>query len=283
MLPLVLPWGWTLKRKAAVCLAYGLSMMAVIAPWTYHNWRTHHRFLALTISAGALWQGSPEFYHLTQQKRHHLDIWANELNPQRNGGHDSHTLEGDRYFTQRGLRSIQAEPIVYVIYSLKKAAYLWVENPAAGWGYWDLYDWHMLRRWYPYPPLKLLNMFVARQLPIAASAALVFLAVRSRMRPLVPLVAVCAYFTLVHMITRAEMRYSEPLHPLLAVILAMAGREGYDIFQRRRGAFLQTEAPPMKRKNITNQSDLARTNSSSSSTTWPRWPTRDHDSCSLMM
>jgi 4-amino-4-deoxy-L-arabinose transferase-like glycosyltransferase len=71
MLPLVLPWGWTLKRKAAVCLAYGLAMMAVIAPWTYHNWRTHHRFLALTISAGALWQGSPEFYHLTQQKRNH--------------------------------------------------------------------------------------------------------------------------------------------------------------------------------------------------------------------
>jgi hypothetical protein len=90
-------------------------------------------------------------------------------------------------------------------------------------------------------------------------------------------------FVLRELLTWSEMRYSEPLHPLLAVILAMTGREGYDIFQRRRGAFLQTEAPPMKRKNITNQSDLARTNSSSSSTTWPRWPTRDHDSFSLMM
>jgi hypothetical protein len=72
------------------------------------------------------------------------------------------------------------------------------------------------------------------------------------MRPLVPLVAVCVYFTLVHMITWSEMLYNEPLHPLLAVILAMAGREGYDIFQRRRGAFLQTEVLSMKRKNITN-------------------------------
>ena len=40
LLPLVLPWGWTLKQKAGVCLAYGLTMVVVIAPWTYHNWRT---------------------------------------------------------------------------------------------------------------------------------------------------------------------------------------------------------------------------------------------------
>ena len=33
----------------------------------------------------------------------------------------------------------------------------------AGWGYWDLYDWHTMRSWYPYPLLKLLNMFVAQQ------------------------------------------------------------------------------------------------------------------------
>lgn len=238
MLPLLLPWGWPRKQKAGVCIAYGLTMVAVIAPWTYHNWRTYHRFIPLTVSAGALWQGSPEFYHLTQRQRNHLDIWANELNPQRNGGHDPHTIEGDRYFTQRGIQSIRAEPIVYLTYSLKKAVYLWVGNPAAEWGYWDLYDWRTMRSWYPYPPLKLLNMFVARQLPLVVLAALVFLAVRSRIRPLVPLVAVCTYFTLVYMITWAEMRYSEPLHPLLAIILVMAGREGFALCRRRRGASL---------------------------------------------
>ncbi len=88
---------------------------------------------------------------------------------------------------------------------------------------------------YPYASLKLLNMWVARQLPLIALAALVFLDVRRRLRPLVPLVAVCAYFTLVHMITWAEMRYSEPLHPLLAIILATAAREGCDMFTHRRG------------------------------------------------
>jgi hypothetical protein len=235
LLPLVLPWGWTLKQKAGMGLVYGLTMAAVIAPWTYHNWRTYHRFLPLTVSGGALWYGSPEFYHLTQRQRGFLDIWGNELNPQRNGGYDPHTIDGDRYFIQRAILSIRAEPGVFVTYSLKKAVYLWLGNPVVEWPYGALYNWAMMRQWYPYSSQKLLNMFVARQLPIIALAALVFLAVRRRIRPLVPLVAVCVYFTLVYMITWAEMRYSEPLHPLLAIILVTAGKEGFDVFKRRRG------------------------------------------------
>jgi hypothetical protein len=73
---------------------------------------------------------------------------------------------------------------------------------------------------------------VARQLPLAALAALGFLAVRGRIRPLVPFIAVCTYFTLVHMLTWAEMRYSGPLRPLLAIILVMAGREGFVLGKR---------------------------------------------------
>jgi predicted membrane-bound mannosyltransferase len=230
MLPLLLPWSWHLRQKAGVCIVYGLTMVAVIAPWTYHNWRTFHRFLPLSISAGALWQGSPEFYHLRQRQRNMADIWANELNPQRNGGYDPHTIEGDRYFTQRGLQSIRAEPGVYVIYSLQKVAHLWL-----GWGYWEMYDWHMRRSWFSYPPLKVLRILVARQLPMVALAALMFLAIRGRLRPLLPFVAVCAYFTLVHMISWAELRYSEPLHPLLAVIVVTAASEAADVFKRSRG------------------------------------------------
>jgi hypothetical protein len=236
IVPLLLPWGWHLKQKAAVCMAFGLAMVAVIAPWTYHNWRTFHHFLPLAISGGALWQGSPEFYHLTQRRPDMVDIWANELNPQRNGGYDPHTIAGDRYFTRRGLESIRTEPMVYVIYSLQKFAYLWV-----GWGYWEMYDWQMQRSWFSYPQLKLLSILVARQLPIVALAALVFLAVRGRIRPLVPFVAVCAYFTLVHMITWAEMRYSEPLHPLLAIVVVTTAREGLALFkQKGREVSLQT-------------------------------------------
>jgi 4-amino-4-deoxy-L-arabinose transferase-like glycosyltransferase len=231
LLLLLLPWGWHLKQKLGVCMAYGLTMVVIIAPWTYHNWRTFHRFLPLSISGGALWQGSPEFYHLTQRQPDMLDIWSNELNPQRNGGHDPHTIEGDRYFTRRGIQSIRAEPMVYVLYSLKKAGYLWV-----GWGYWEMYDWHMRRSWFSYPPLKVLRILVARQLPMAALAALVFLAVRGRIRPLVPFIVIGAYFTFVHSITWAEMRYSEPLHPLLAIIVVTATSEAFDVFKGRKRA-----------------------------------------------
>ncbi len=235
LLPLLLPWGWPLKQKTGMGVAYGLTMVAVIAPWTYHNWRTYHRFLPLTISAGALWYGSPEFYHLTRGQRDFLDIWANELNPERNGGHDPHTIDGDRYFTRRAIRSIRAEPGVYVTYSLRKAVYLWLGNPVVEWPYSALYNWAVMRQWYPYSSQKLLNMFVARQLPIIALAALAFLAVRGRLQPLVPLVVVCAYFMLAYMVAWAEMRYSEPLHPLLAIILVAAGREGYDMLKHSRG------------------------------------------------
>jgi hypothetical protein len=112
---------------------------------------------------------------------------------------------------------------------------LWRGNPVVEWPYGALYNWAVMRQWYPYSAPKLINMFVARQLPIVALAALVFLSVRRRIRPLMPLVAVCAYFTLVYMLTWAEMRYSEPLHPVLAIILAAVGRAGFDLFKRGKG------------------------------------------------
>jgi hypothetical protein len=178
------------------------------------------------------------------------DIWANELNPQRNGGYDPHTIEGDRYLTRRGVQSIRAEPMVYVIYSLKKAGHLWV-----GWGYWEMYDWHMRRSWFSYPPLKVLRILVARQLPMVALAALVFLTVRGRIRPLLPFIVIGAYFSLVHMITWAEMRYTEPLHPLLAITVVMAASEGFDVFtHRRREVSLQSQGLPMARQSMRSTS-----------------------------
>ncbi len=228
VLPVMLPKLWSLTLKGRVCLVYGLTMAAVIAPWTYHNWRAYHRFLPLNVSAGILWLGSPEFYHLVERDRRHLDIWANELNPCRNGGHDPFSIDGDRYFNRRAIQSIREEPVVYVIYSLQKAAYFWLGNPAAEWGYmafawWR--QWHTLRQWYPYAWPRLFNMLLARELPLIALAALIFLVARRRVRPLLPLLVVGAYIMLIHMLTWSELRYSGPLHPLLAIVVMAAGQE----------------------------------------------------------
>jgi hypothetical protein len=95
-----------------------------------HNWRQYHRFLPLSVSVGTLWQGSPEFYHLMQQRRNHLDIWANELNPERNGGQDPFRIDGDQYFARRALQSIRAEPSAYITYALKKAGYFLAREPS---------------------------------------------------------------------------------------------------------------------------------------------------------
>ena len=69
--------------------------------------------------------------------------------------------------------------------------------------------------------------FVSRRAWVVL-AALGFLAVCGRIRPLLPLIVVCTYFMLLHMVTWSERRYSEPLHPLRAIIVAAAGKEVCD-------------------------------------------------------
>jgi hypothetical protein len=233
LLPFMLPHAWNAKQKMKAFLVYGFAMSAIIAPWTCHNWREYGRFLPLSVSLGAMWQGSPEFYHLAQSGRNHLDIWDKELNPERNGGHDPTTIDGDRHFNRLGIRSIVAEPVAYVEYSLKKAIYLWFGNPAAELTYLDLFDWEALRDWSSFSRPKLAGMLVAAQMPLVALGAILFLLLRGRLRPLLPFILVCGYFTLIHMITWSETRYSGPLHPLLAIIIVVAAGEAIELARRR--------------------------------------------------
>jgi hypothetical protein len=87
--------------------------------------------LALTCLT-LLCQGSPEFYHLAYEqvpKRNLVMIWQEELNPDRNGGHNAFTIEGSRYFTKRAIASILREPAVYLCYCLQKTVFFWLGNP----------------------------------------------------------------------------------------------------------------------------------------------------------
>jgi len=164
------------EQKAGVYLAYVLTVVAVIAPWTYHNWRTYHRFLPLTVSVDPLvWE--PGILSPDAASADFLDIWANELNPQRNGGHDPHTIDGDRYFTRRAI-SDPGEPCLYVRYSLKKLLYLWLGNPVVEWPYSALYKLAEMRQWYPYSSQKLSTCLWPGNCRIIA-CALAFLAVRA--------------------------------------------------------------------------------------------------------
>lgn len=224
IVPLLMPREWHLKRKIALFIAYLGAIIIITAPWTYHNYRTHKTFLIYSVSTAILWQGSPEFYHLAYEKlpkRHIVQIWQEELNPARNGGHNAFTIEGDRYFTKRAIASILREPAVYLWYCLQKAVYLWLGNPISDWPDHAMFNVEAMRPFFS--PQRIVGILASRILPVFAVLGMIVL--RHRWREFLPLLAVCGYFTLIHALTFAEVRHSEPLHPILAVIIATAAGE----------------------------------------------------------
>lgn len=216
-IPLLMPLGWTLKRKISLFLAYILAVVVVTAPWTYHNFRTYNVFLPYSVSTGVLWLGSPEYYHLVQDKRNLLRIWDEYMQPKRNGGHDPFSIEGDRYFKKRAIASIKAEPGVYIWYSLQKLAFFWFGN-IVDWGHHAMHSVDTLRA--IYTKQRLIGIFSTRLMPLVALAGL--MVSRHRWRQFWPLLAVCGYFTAIHAITYAQIRFSEPLYPILATFIAVA-------------------------------------------------------------
>jgi 4-amino-4-deoxy-L-arabinose transferase-like glycosyltransferase len=219
---LLMPWAWSWKCKIRLFLAYISAIIIVTAPWVYHNYQTHHAFLPYSVSVGALWQGSPEFYHLvTDQKRNLLQIWQEQLNAERNGGHDPFSIEGDRYFTKRAIASIKAEPGLYARYCLQKAAYFWIGNPVIDWPGQALFNVKALSPYFS--PQRIVGIFFARLLPLVALVALIIL--RRDFLKFIPLLAFCAYFMVIHAITYSEVRYSEPLYPIIVTLIATAAGE----------------------------------------------------------
>jgi hypothetical protein len=151
-------------------------------------------------------------------KRHLLEIWQEELNPDRNGGHNAFTIEGSRYFTKRALASILREPAVYLWYCLQKAVFFWFGNPISDWHYHAIFNVKAMRLFFS--PQRIVAILWSRNLPVFAALGMIVL--RHRWREFLPLLLVCAYFTLIHSLTFTEVRHSEPLHPILAVVIATA-------------------------------------------------------------
>lgn len=179
--------------------------------------------LALTCLT-LLWQGSPEFYNLAYEqlpKRHRVQIGQEELNPERNGGHNAFTIEGSRYFTKRAIASILREPAVYLWYCLQKTVFFWLGNPISDWHYHAMFNRVAMRRFFS--PPRIVGILWSRILPVFAALGMIVL--RHPWREFLPLLLVCGYFTLIHSLTYSEVRYSEPLHPILAVVIATAAGE----------------------------------------------------------
>jgi hypothetical protein len=68
------------RRGARYAAVYAAAVALVVAPWTARNWQRYHVLLPLATSNAILWQGSPEYYHLTHDRGYkYLDVWNKVL------------------------------------------------------------------------------------------------------------------------------------------------------------------------------------------------------------
>lgn len=205
--------GWDWRRTFSFTLASLLVVGVALVPWTIHNWRTYGVVRPLATSGGVVWQASPEYHDLERQGRSLLSIWNQELSPQRNGGHDPFSWEGDRHFTERAVASVTERPATYAWYSVKKSVRLWMGHP-------DI-DWKPLRTedaWSTF-----LGITVLLFGPLGLLSAVVCWRAGWSRELLLPYALLLVYFTVVHALLWAEIRLALPLHALLAVLVAGAG------------------------------------------------------------
>jgi len=190
----------------------------VIAPWMVRNWYRYHAVLPLATSNAILWQGSPEYYHLVRDSGYaYLDVWEKVIYSRHDAAPDPGDVAGERYWRARAVRSIRAEPLIYLRYAAEKAVTYWVGDPNADWNDTYVLNYHALRQWGA-SRWRTLQMLIARLLVFPALVGAVLL--RRRWRDLLPLYALLAYCTLLHAATHAESRLSDPLQPLLGILLA---------------------------------------------------------------
>jgi 4-amino-4-deoxy-L-arabinose transferase-like glycosyltransferase len=228
VLPLVLPRRQALRAGAVLVLTSGL----VILPWMVRNYLRYDAILPLATSNAILWQGSPEYYRLVRDEGYtYLQVWNQVLYGPGNEGNDPGTVEGERYWNRRALRSIAAEPHIYALYFAEKLGTYWVGDPNADWGDTFVFNFRALRAWGA-SRSETAQLMAVRALPIVGLIAVVVL--RRRWRELLAVHAMLAYCTLLHAATHAEARLSDPLQPLLLVLIAGAAGAGAGWAARRR-------------------------------------------------
>lgn len=216
VLPALLPWRQAVRAGAVVVLVSGL----VILPWMARNYLRYDAFLPLATSNAILWQGSPEYYRLIRDEGYtYMQVWNEVIYGPGSEGNDPGTVDGERYWNRRALRSIAAEPHIYALYFVEKLGTYWVGDPNADWDNTFVFNYRALRNW-GLSRAETAQVMAVRALPIAGLIAVVVL--RRRWRELLAVHAILAYCTLLHAATHAEARLSDPLQPLLLVLIAGA-------------------------------------------------------------
>lgn len=208
------------KRQAIRYWAvYALVTLLFVTPWVVRNYFRYQAVFPLATNNGFLWLGSPEYYHLSRDEGYSYSETLTILFHPDRPELDPHSIEGDRYWTDRALRSISEEPLTYLRYGVEKIAFYWVGDPNADWGDTYVFNYALLRRW-GHTVQEAASILFARVMPILALLASFVL--RQRWRRLSPIYAILIYCTLLHAAAHAEARLSDPLQPLLMILVGGA-------------------------------------------------------------
>jgi hypothetical protein len=217
---LVLALVLWMRPRQALRLGAVLVMTAgfTILPWTIHNYTRWHAFIPLSTSNATLWQASPEFQKIVDE-RGYTYVWEQILYGPGWQARDPTSVAGDRYWNRRGLQSILADPLEYIKLCLKRVAKFWLGDPDADWkGYPPLsYTGLVEGGWTPSQAVRLI---LARGAPLLALLAVVFLW-REKKR-FDTIMVLLAFATLFHASVIGLARLSEPFQPLISILIAAA-------------------------------------------------------------
>ncbi len=218
-MPLVLAVRDGGHRAARFGLVYVLGAALVVTPWMVRNYQRYHAVFPLALSNAFLWQGSPEYFHLVRDRGvSYMQVWTEVLYAPDSPVPDPSSLAGDRYWNTRAVRSIAAEPLLYLRYAAEKLVTYWMGDPEADWGGSHVFDLHALVL--AFGLCWTLLFLPGLVLPVVALGAVLLL--RRRWRELLPIHALLLYCTLLHAATHAEARLSQPLQPFLLLLVAGA-------------------------------------------------------------
>jgi hypothetical protein len=203
-------WGKRLLVNIAI-VAAGLG--AVVAPWTYRNYKVFGTFVLVSTNGGEnllIGNNPRSTQHYTAPQTFFppgVDIWQLP------------ELERDRIGASLAKAYIAAHPIQAVVRAPKKIWYMYRSDLGVTNWIWDAYGKTGTAAYY-------LAQGTTEGCYLAILAAgLAWIVTQFRARPTGPdanillqvIVAVCVYFTLVTMVFFGDARYHQPLMPLLAI------------------------------------------------------------------
>ena len=191
--------GW--RRAATVLLVASVSLAALMSPWWIRNYLLFDAFVPFSTSA------SKNLYLGNNRNNPHAGVdWRTDAEPDVVARIDVIADERARQsaYSKAAMDYIAAEPVAFIERAARKFVRFWNVVPNAA-----VYSGNVYRI------ISVLSFG-----PVLLLAVFCVLLWRRTAHALLPIYLLIGYFTLVHMVTIASLRYRLPIEPFLIVMAA---------------------------------------------------------------